>query len=136
MLIHGSSVTFGARGVLITGAPGTGKSSLALSLMAIGADLISDDRTILRRDDCDLWAEAPEAIRGQIEARGFGILNAHASGPARVVLAVDLDRTEDQRLPPMRHTEFLGLAVPLVLGANAPHLHVALRQYVLAGRHA
>ena len=136
MLIHASSVALNGRALLITGASGTGKSALALALMGLGADLVSDDRTILHRDGDALIADAPDTIRGQIEARGVGILHADACGPTRVVLAVDLDRVEDQRLPPLRHSDVMGVAVPLVLGPFAPHLPFALRQYLLAGRHA
>lgn len=136
MRVHGSSVAIAGRGMLITGASGSGKSALALALIGLGADLVSDDQTELRRAGDVLTADAPAAIRGRIEARGVGLLHARPVGPVPLVLAVDLDRREDQRLPPMRHTEFLEISLPLVLGPFASHLPYALRQYLLAGRSA
>jgi len=42
--IHASCVAVDGKGLLITGASGSGKSALALQLMAFGAHLIADDR--------------------------------------------------------------------------------------------
>ena len=42
-LIQASCVAIGGRGLLILGAPGSGKSSLALALIDRGARLIGDD---------------------------------------------------------------------------------------------
>ena len=42
--LHGSAVAFGARGLLILGGSGSGKSSLALRLVQHGAALVADDR--------------------------------------------------------------------------------------------
>ena len=72
MRLHASAVALDGRGVLITGAAGSGKSSLALTLMAYGAVLISDDQTELSRVGDTIWARAPETISGLIEARGAG----------------------------------------------------------------
>ena len=136
MLIHGSSVALAGRAVLITGASGRGKSTLALALMAVGGELVSDDQVMLSRDGDLLLADAPATIRGRIEARGVGILTAAAVGPMPVALCVDLDRSEDHRLPPLRHSAFLGVSVPLVLGPFGSHLCHAVRQYLIGGRAA
>lgn len=45
--IHASCVAIGAKGVLILGESGAGKSDLALRLMDEGARLVADDRTEL-----------------------------------------------------------------------------------------
>ena len=58
-IVHASCVTVQGRGVLITGASGSGKSALALSLMALGADLVADDRVILSLDRGRVMASAP-----------------------------------------------------------------------------
>ena len=133
-IIHASCVQMGARAVLILGASGAGKSSLALALMAIGGRLVADDRTILRRAGAQLIADCPPAIRGRIEARGLGILAAEAAGPVPVGLVVDLDRVEDRRLPPARSIRLAGVMLPLVLGPLRPGLAPALRQFALCGR--
>lgn len=134
MNLHASCVALNGRGVLILGPSGSGKSSLSLSLMAVGAVLVADDRTWLRRQGDLVMADAPDALRGRIEARGVGILAAEACGPVPLVLVTDLGREEDHRLPPERHTEVLGLSLPLVLGPCTPHLAAVLKQYVLGGR--
>ncbi|MTH77248.1 HPr kinase/phosphorylase [Paracoccus aestuariivivens] len=134
LILHASCVAKNRRALLILGASGSGKSTLALQLMALGAGLVADDRTMLTKDDLRLIADCPEAIRGRIEARGVGILNADPAGPAEVVLAVDLDRPEPDRLPPHRHIDFLGRKLPLVLGKGRDHLASALLQYLVAGR--
>lgn len=92
-------------GLLILGASGAGKSGLALEMMARGAVLVADDRTVLRREAGGLVADAPDSLRGLIEARGVGILRARAHGPVTLALAVDLARAEPERLPPDRRID-------------------------------
>lgn len=133
-LVHASTVCIAGRGLLITGAAGTGKSSLALQLIALGAELVADDGTLLLRDGGTLTARAPGTIRGRIEARGLGILAAPTRAETAVAAAVDLSQTETERLPPRREITFLGVSVPLVLGQRTPYFPAALRHYVLHGR--
>ena len=97
-IIHANCVSFDGKGLLILGASGAGKSSLTFEMIALGATLVSDDRTCLRVVGQSLWAEPPEAIRGIIEARGVGILPSPCLQGERISAAVDLDRIEDQRL--------------------------------------
>lgn len=132
--IHASAVSVAGRGLLILGASGTGKSGLALEMMSRGAVLIADDRVRLMRRQGAVIAACPPALSGRIEARGLGILRATPAGPTPLALVVDLDRAEPDRLPPLRHTDLLGMRLPLVLGAGASHLGAALRQMLLAGR--
>ncbi|MDF3605645.1 serine kinase [Paracoccus sp. DMF-8] len=134
MNMHASCISLGGRGLLILGPSGAGKSSLALSLMAIGAGLVADDRTCLRREGAQVIADVPDTLRGRIEARGAGILAADAAGPTALALIVDLGRVEDQRLPPERTHDLLGVSFPLVLGPYTPHLAPVLKQYLLKGR--
>ena len=119
---------------MIRGASGQGKSTLALTLMAYGAALVADDRTRLWREGATLMADAPDTLRGLVEARGIGILNATPTGPARIVAIVDLDRPERDRLPHTRQVDLLGVALPLLNMGGAPHLAAALLQYLKAGR--
>ena len=49
-IVHASCVARDGRAVLIRGASGSGKSGLALQLMALGAGLVADDRTRLWRE--------------------------------------------------------------------------------------
>jgi len=47
MQLHATAVAFDQKAVVITGPSGAGKSSLALQMMAFGADLVADDQVIL-----------------------------------------------------------------------------------------
>ncbi|MGH1356963.1 MAG: HPr kinase/phosphorylase [Thalassovita sp.] len=122
--------------VCILGESGAGKSGLALQLMAFGADLVADDRCRIWRDGGELMVDAPDTIRGQIEARGIGILNAHAAGPVPIRLWVDLDQEETHRLPPEREKVCLGVSRPIVHNVRAQHFATAILQILRAGRHA
>lgn len=132
--VHATCVALGDGALLITGASGRGKSSLALHLMALGAALVADDRVRLSRDADRIVASAPPAIRGLIEARGLGLLNAADHGPARLIAVVDLDREETDRLPIARTIVLLGVSLPLIRKIGAAHFPAALIQYLRAGR--
>lgn len=134
--LHGSCVALSGRGVLILGPSGSGKSTLALLLMAFGCDLVSDDRTDIAARDGMLYASAPEAIQGRIEARGVGLLRADAVTGASLVLAVDLAHLESARLPPPRHYPVLGINLPLLHRVESAHFPGAILQYLKAGRAA
>ena len=121
---------------MILGPSGSGKSALALQLMAMGCDLVSDDRTVVTARDGVLIASAPEAIRGRIEARGVGLLTAAAAPSATVVLAVDLRRDETERLPPWRTHRVLDIDLPLLHRVASPHFPAAILQYLKSGRAA
>ncbi len=132
--IHASCVAVSGRAVLITGASGTGKSALALNLMALGATLVADDQVDLSRDGARIIAQAPPAIHGLIEARFVGLLNAKTCAKAQVILAVTLDQVEEERLPPHRSKFFLGCAVPLLHNVGNTHFPAAILQYLRCGR--
>ncbi|RQP05078.1 serine kinase [Paracoccus sp. MA] len=134
MILHASCIAHRGRGLLILGPSGSGKSGLALEMMALGAALVADDRTVLRREGAAVIADAPDSIRGRIEARGVGILHAVPHGPVELALAVDLERPEPDRLPPDRRLDLMGRSLPLVLGAGRVHLASTLLQYLVAGR--
>lgn len=134
-ILHASCVALNGRGVVIHGASGSGKSGLALDLMALGAGLVADDRVILILRGQDIIATAPEPIAGLIEARGIGLLNAAPHGPVPVACVVDLNQIEAERMPPLRETILLGQSVPLLFKVDTPHFPASLVQYLRAGRH-
>jgi len=131
---HASCVAYDGRAVLILGASGRGKSALALKLMALGAQLVADDRTVLTRQDMRVMADAPPNIRGRIEARFVGILNGRPAGASPLRLIVDLDQTEIDRLPPQRSKNLMGIALPLLHNSDTSHFPAAILQYLKAGR--
>src|SRR5687768_878873 len=96
--VHTSCVAIDGRAVLIGGRSGKGKSDLALRLIDRGAKLVSDDYTFVRRKEGQLFASAPDTIKGKIEVRGVGILEFPAVRDVPVALFVDLD-TDPTRLP-------------------------------------
>lgn len=134
LILHATCVSVDGKGLLATGPSGSGKSSLALALMALGARLVSDDRTILTLRDGHLWATCPPILRGMIEARGLGLLNATPEDGVRVVLAVDMSVSETERLPPHRNVSYLGRTVALVQAQQTPHFPAALLHYLKEGR--
>lgn len=136
VVLHASCVALDGRAALIRGASGSGKSGLALRLMALGAGLVADDRTCLRRRGTALLADAPPALRGRIEARGVGLLNAPAVGPAPVAIVVDMDEDEVVRLPPQRLASLLGIELPLVRNSAMAHFPAAVAAYLRWGRNA
>lgn len=134
LILHATTVAVDGRGMLFLGASGSGKSSLALQMMALGADLVADNRTIVTRQGGRLVGACPPALGGLIEARGIGLLRAPPAGPAVLVHAVDLDRSETERMPPPRRISFLGVALDLVLGQQARHFPHALYHLLRHGR--
>lgn len=136
-ILHATTVALKDRALLIVGPSGSGKSGLALQLMALGAALVADDRTLVRKADTSLWAQAPESLPLLIEARGIGLLRVPALAPAtQLALAVDMGSTETERLPPVRQYSVMGEALPLVFHSAAPHFPSALLHYLLHGRSA
>lgn len=135
-VLHASCVAVQKTAVLIIGHSGSGKSALALQLMAFGAVLVSDDRTALRHDQGAVIATAPSTIKGLIEARGVGILSAQTCDSAVVRLVVDLDVEEQERLPPFRSHNLLGETLPLLHNIKAAHFAPAIFQHLKGGRNA
>ena len=90
-------------GVLLVGSSGSGKSDLALRLIAAGAELVADDRTDLYLSRGRLHARAPARIAGLLEVRGVGILAFPHARQVKVALVVQLGQAV-QRLP--RHRRF------------------------------
>ena len=132
-ILHASTIALNGNAVVITGASGSGKSALALRLLAYGAELIADDRTEVWLEQGRVMADAPQAIRGLIEARGVGILKAQAAGPMPVSLVVDMDQVERDRLPPLRETLLLDHRVPVFHNPGNAHFAEAILLYLKGG---
>lgn len=128
ILLHGSCVAIGERGVLLLGPPGSGKSDLLLRLLdqpGYGingklktARLVADDQVIVSRGGMGLEAHAPAAIAGKLEVRGLGIVDVPHAERTRLGLAVKLVPVREiERMPDLERAGFdvLGMVVPLVL---------------------
>ena len=133
--LHATTVAVDGAGLLIVGPPGSGKSSLALQMMALGAKLVADDRTnIAETADGPPVASAPAPLSGLIEARGIGLLKAASAGRVRLRAVVDLAVAETDRLPPERTVRVAGCALPLIRRSEGPAFAAALVQYLRGGR--
>jgi serine kinase of HPr protein (carbohydrate metabolism regulator) len=122
--VHASTVAMNGRAVLITGPSGSGKSDLTLRLLDRGFVLVSDDRTIVKRQDDRLIASPPPNIAGKLEIRGIGIVDMEAVTDLPVALIIELT-SDIQRLPDdSRERPILGVSVPLIsidaMTASAP----------------
>ena len=123
--IHASAVLVGARAVLIQGPSGSGKSSLAMSLLQAAEDgalpfarLIGDDRVHVEAAHGRVLVRPAAALAGQIEVRGLGIRQMVHEPVAVVGLVVDLG-TAAERLPGIEQQE------TFIAGARLPQLAVA-----------
>ena len=90
VLVHASCVALEGSGVLLRGAPGAGKSDLALRLIEDGARLVADDQVALTSNGGTLLAAPPARIAGLIEVRGIGIVSMDFVPRCPLRLVVDL----------------------------------------------
>jgi HPr kinase/phosphorylase len=132
--VHGSAIACYGQGVLIIGKSGAGKSGLALRLLALGGQLVSDDRVLISLGETNLILSAPDAIKGMIEARGVGLLRAAAIDEAELRLVIDLDLGPDARMPHVQSITILGVEIELMLGLGVPNLDIAIVQMLRCGR--
>lgn len=128
MIVHaGCLARFGRgfwAGVLLTGPSGVGKSDLALRLLERGWSLVADDRTQIWTSGGDLYARAPDAIAGLIEARGLDVLPAGGRPFCRIALVADCTNREVERIPPRSRRRLLEAEVEALtlrpMEASAP----------------
>jgi HPr kinase/phosphorylase len=141
--VHASAVLVGAHAVLIRGPSGSGKSSLAFSLVQASqggslrfARLVADDR--VRLDACHgrLLARPAEMLAGLIEIRGLGIITLAYEPVALVGLVVDLAANDAERLPSAARRVVVvdGVHLPrLAIAAGDPALPAVLAALSTAG---
>ena len=128
--IHATALVFREAGILIRGPSGSGKSSLALALLALAKDrncfagLVGDDRVILEARSGRLTARCAARVEGLIERRGIGIVRAAGPTVALIRLVVDLlpqgERMPRIACPEAKPVEIAGIALPqMILGGPA-----------------
>jgi HPr kinase/phosphorylase len=94
--LHATAVIHGESGVLILGPSGSGKSALALALMARATDagafgaLLGDDRIFVRKAGDRLIACGAANMAGVIERRTAGLVAVRHEPAAIVRLVVEL----------------------------------------------
>lgn len=137
-------------GTLLRGASGSGKSELALELVARGHRLIADDAVEWRRGaDGSITGSCPPPLAGFIEIRGLGVLNLRAlygeaalapGAPLELVIELGCGPGEgaEERLHGRRGifgllgAEFAQISLPARLGHNSAVLvEAACRDHLL-----
>ena len=154
--IHGTCIALSCgghtAGVLLQGAPGTGKSFLALRLIdqqgfgagsaePVHGHLVSDDQVLLEDVNGVLPASAPAAIDGLLEVRGIGVISLKNAGfPVRLDMVIaHADAADIERMPESQVIELAGRSLPLhnmdfSTPASAAQVRtLALIQWGLAG---
>lgn len=119
--IHATALAFGERGLLVMGATGSGKTTLALTLISQArregrfARLVSDDRVWVSAAGGRIVGRAPETIAGLVELRGLGPRPVEHLGALVVDAVVRLVPAADaQRLPDPETIEIGGSSLPLL----------------------
>ena len=136
VLANVSCVAIGGRGVLIDGAPASGKSTLALALIDRGATLVGDDGVTLERRGSRVWAAPPPVTAGKLEIRNVGLVDMPVT-EAPLCLVIRLDRDAPRYVEQASVAELLGDHLPeLALYPDAAALPLrtewALRRHGLA----
>ena len=118
-------VAIGNRALLIEGEPGSGKSSLALSLIDRGAVLVGDDGVLLEARDATLYARSHPNTRCLIEVRNLGLLQFPICEEAPVALVLLLDPDAPRFVEEAETATRAGIALPLIrLHPESPVQHL------------
>ena len=130
LIMHATCVDINGSGVLIVGRSGSGKSSLAINLLALGSTLVADDQCELVKKNNRFCVSKPASLPNSIEIRGVGLVSVPMVVETTLDWIVNMDELETERMPNLRFTEIDGYSVPTVFGKDVDEL--ASRIYVLA----
>ncbi|MFC0203041.1 HPr kinase/phosphorylase [Novosphingobium soli] len=133
MARQSTCVAVGGRGVLIEGAPGTGKSTLALALIDRGAVLVGDDSLLLSSKEGTLFASPHPRTLGILEVRNLGLLPFPCLERAPVALVLMLDPAAPRFVEAAERVEIAGVALPFL--RLCPHGEALALKAELALRH-
>jgi len=131
-------VMIGGRGLLIEGAPGTGKSSLALALIDRGAVLVGDDSLLLEARGMRLFAQPHPQTRGLIEVRNLGLVTMPVAKEVAVALVLRLDPAAPRFVEKPEPFVLQSVMLPMLcLSPDSPvqalKAELALRRFGLPG---
>jgi HPr kinase/phosphorylase len=127
--MHGTCVDLKGSGILIVGRSGSGKSSLAVGLLALGASLVADDQCVLVSKNDRIQISKPASLPNSIEMRGIGLVSVPIIIQTNLDWVVNLDEVETERMPNRKFTNIRGCRIPTIFGKNMDDL--ASRIYVL-----
>lgn len=130
-------IAIGKRGVLIEGPSGSGKSSLALSLIDRGARFVGDDGVLVHTARRRLIAQPHPRIRGLIEVRNLGLLAFPCLDRITIALVVKLDPEAPRYIEEAESIEIEGVTLPLLRiwpegGPLALKVELALERFGLS----
>lgn len=131
-----SCVVIGGRGLLIEGAPGTGKSSLVLALLDRGAQLVGDDSLLIEARCGRLVAQPHPETTGLLEVRNLGLIRQPVQKEAAIALVLRLEDDAPRFIDTAETCIILGVPLPQVsLWPGSPVQHIkaemALERYGL-----
>ena len=129
LIMHATCVDINGSGVLIVGRSGSGKSSLAINLLALGSKLVADDQCALIKKNKKFRVFKPASLPKSIEIRGVGLVSVPMVVETSLDWVVNMDEAEKERMPDLRFTEIDGYKIPTIFGKNMDDL--ASRIYVL-----
>ena len=129
LIMHATCVDINGSGVLIVGRSGSGKSSLAINLLALGSKLVADDQCKLVKKNNSFCIFKPASLPNSIEIRGIGLVSVPMVVETSLDWVVNMDEAEKERMPDLRFTEIDGYKIPTIFGKNMDNL--ASRIYVL-----
>ena len=127
--MHATCVDINGSGVLIVGRSGSGKSSLAINLLALGSTLVADDQCELVKKNNRFRISKPVSLPNSIEIRGIGLVSVPMVVETSLDWVVNMDEAETQRMPDLQFTEIDGYRIPTIFGKNMDDF--ASRIYVL-----
>lgn len=120
-------------GVLLTGESGIGKSETALELIRNGQVLVADDRVDVQRIHNHIHGHSPDILKGRMELRGIGIIDAQRMYGAscvkdrnRIELVIELKQfnpnTEYERVGDItpHFTNILNVMIPTIIMPVSP----------------
>ncbi len=112
--LHAGAVLLPHGAVLLTGAAGSGKSSLLARLIdGHEGRLIADDRVEISAGNNRLIAAAPSGLAGLLEVRGLGIIQKPIAPASALCLAIDLvARSDVPRVAEADYFDMHGVKIP------------------------
>jgi serine kinase of HPr protein (carbohydrate metabolism regulator) len=131
VLANVTGVAIGGRALLIEGAPGLGKSSLALALIDRGAVLIGDDAIELVQEDGALIGAPPPNTSGLIEVRNIGLVELPTTH-APVALVLELDPDAPRFPMDVSTRQMASISVPVLTFAPGDATQALRAEYALA----
>ena len=122
LIMHATCVDINGSGVLIVGSSGSGKSSLAINLLALGSTLVADDQCKLVKKNNRIRISKPASLPNSIEIRGVGLVSVPMVVETSLDWVVNMDEAEKERMPDLRFTEIDGCKIPTIFGKNMDDL--------------